>query len=257
MADKAEVKTAGQVPVKKKEKKAEKKTDKPTEKDMEKDGKPEQPGAAAGAAEQNGNAEKPGGAEAENGEFQLEPLDLPPLEVIVGERIDPFSFKFQFRNVEYSSGRSKNFLCFMVDFQDTRGMRGCLEAENMGPHAEEAFFQKVLPECDPKVQYLVTWYVCSSPCTACAAKLIEVLQARKNMRLVIYCSRIYMFEEPEIQESMKALAAAGCKLRMMKPADFEYLWDAYVVNEGETLALWEDCQDNYEYYETRLAEILP
>lgn len=175
------------------------------------------------------------------------------------ERIDPFSFKFQFRNVEYSSGRGKNFLCYLVDSQgdETRGPRGCLEAENMGPHAEEAFFQRVLPEHDPKVQYLVTWYVSSSPCTACSAKLIEVLRARKSMRLVIYCARIFMWEEPEIQDSLRALAGAGGKIRMMKPADFVYIWDNFVESQGETFIPWEDCQDNFEYYEKRLAEILP
>lgn len=237
MADKAELKIAAPVLAQKEKK---------VENEAEQDKNP-------GQASANGEA-----AAAENGEFVLEPFELPPLEVIAGERIDPLSFKFQFRNVEYSSGRSKNFLCYLVDSQGsvTQNMRGCLEAENMGPHAEEAFFQSVLPEYDPKVQYLVTWYVSSSPCTACAAKLIEVLKARKSMRLVIYCSRVYMWEEPDIQESMRALTAAGCKLRMMKPNDFLYIWDNFVENQGETFTLWEDCQDNFDFYEQRLSEIL-
>ncbi|KAJ8370174.1 hypothetical protein SKAU_G00102020, partial [Synaphobranchus kaupii] len=283
MADKKEGKTAGRVPVKKKEKKvekkAEKKTEKPVEKETEKEKKPEQAGAggaaeagaaeagaagagaagagAAGAEKQEGNKEKP--EEGENGEFQLEPIELPPLEVVAGERINPFFFKFQFKNVEYSSGRNKTFLCFLVDSQgnENQGMRGYLEDEHIGPHSEEGFFLQVLPEYDPQVQYLVTWYVSSSPCSACAAKLVEVLKGRKTMRLVIYCARLFMWEEPEIQEGLKALAGAGCKLRMMKPSDFVYIWDTFVENEEETFTPWEDCQDNFEYYEEKLSEILP
>ncbi|KAG5837836.1 C-_U-editing enzyme APOBEC-2-like [Anguilla rostrata] len=253
MADNTGGQTAGPVPVQTAEKKVEMKS--------EKDKKPDQAGAEGavnGAADGAVNGPADEGA-VENGEFLLEPFDLPPLEVIAGVRIDPFSFKFQFRNVEYSSGRGKIFLCYMVDSEgnDSRGLRGCLEAEHLGPHPEEAFFQRVLPEYDPKVKYLVTWYVSSSPCTECAAKLIEILRARPTLRLVIYCSRVFLWEEPEIQQALRALAGAGCKLRMMKPADFLYIWDAYVENEGKALDLWEDCQDNYEYYETRLADILP
>ncbi|KAG7472560.1 hypothetical protein MATL_G00110050 [Megalops atlanticus] len=261
MADKKEGKGARRAPVKQKEKKVEKKVEKAPEKEAEKEKEEEKVEKGPAAAEgQEGSAAPPEGAAAgeENGEFKLEPIELPPFEIIVGEKINPFFFKFQFKNVEYSSGRNKTFLCFLVDSQgnNSTGMRGYLEDEHAGAHAEEAFFQQVLPEYDPAVRYLVTWYVSSSPCAACAAKLVEILQARKTMRLVIYCARLFMWEEPEIEAGLKALAGAGCKLRMMKPSDFVYVWDTFVENEEETFTPWEDCQENYDYYQERLSDIL-
>lgn len=174
--------------------------------------------------------------------------------------MSPFYYKFQFRNVEYSSGRNKTFLCYLVDIQDKSksidGMRGYLEDEHSGAHAEEAFFHQVLPQYDAAKGYVVTWYTSSSPCAACAAKIVDVLRNRKTLRLTIFCSRLFLWEEPEIQEGLKALAAAGCRLRMMKPLDFTYTWDTFVENEEQTFAPWEDCQENYEYYDERLSNIL-
>lgn len=77
------------------------------------------------------------------------------------DRIDPFAFKFQFKNVEYSSGRNKTFLCYLVDKGNTDDglLRGYLEDEHSGSHAEEAFFIQCIPNYDPSVRYTVTWYI--------------------------------------------------------------------------------------------------
>lgn len=99
-------------------------------------------------------------------------------------------------------------------------------------------------------------YVSSSPCSACAAKIVEVLKARKNVKLSIFAARLLEWEEEEIQAGLKALHTAGCKLRVMKPLDFSYTWDTFVENEEQPLNLWEDCKENYEYYHEKLAEIL-
>ncbi|XP_067271278.1 C-_U-editing enzyme APOBEC-2a [Pseudorasbora parva] len=204
------------------------------------------------------NGEAVAGAEngaANNGE-KPEPMELPPFEIITGDRIDPFFYKFQFKNVEYSSGRNKTFLCYLVD-QGTDGLlRGYIEDEHAGAHAEEAFFQQVLPNYDPALKYTITWYMSSSPCVACAGKLAEILKARKNVRLTIFSARLFEWEEPAIQTGLRALAAAGCKLRMMKPLDFTYTWDTFVENNEQPFAPWEDCQENYEYYQDKLADIL-
>lgn len=207
---------------------------------------------------ENGEAPTENGAEAQNGELQVEPMELPPFEIITGDRIDPFAFKFQFKNVEYSSGRNKTFLCYLVDRGNVDGlMRGCLEDEHAGAHAEEAFFTQCLPDYDPALKYTITWYMSSSPCAACAAKIAEVLKARKSVKLSIFASRLFEWEEPEIQAGLKSLHAAGCKLRVMKPLDFSYTWDTFVEHEEEeAFNLWEDCKDNYEYYQEKLAEIL-
>lgn len=96
----------------------------------------------------------------------------------------------------------------------------------------------------------------SSPCPACAAKIVEVLKARKNVKMSIFSARLFDWEEPEIQDGLRALHAAGCKLRIMKPLDFSYTWDTFVEHDDQPLNLWEDCTDNYEYYQEKLADIL-
>lgn len=60
--------------------------------------------------------------------------------------MSPFFFKFQFRNVEYSSGRNKTFLCFRVDTAggDVEPLKGYMEDEHAMAHVEEAFFQQVM-----------------------------------------------------------------------------------------------------------------
>ncbi|XP_066527032.1 C-_U-editing enzyme APOBEC-2b [Hoplias malabaricus] len=272
MADK---KTTSRVSlVKKKEKKVEakatekEKVEDQAEKEKEKDENtkkkpekaPEKPKVEDEKA--NGNGETAEGAQggSEDGEFKFEPIELPPFEIIVGDRLNPFFFKFQFKNVEYSSGRNKTFLCYQVDIQGSTGepdsLRGYLEDEHSGIHAEEAFFQQVLPQYDKSLRYTVTWYTSSSPCAACAAKLGEILRVRKTLRLNIHCSRLFLWEEPEVQLGLKALAQTGCKMRMMRPVDFTYVWSTFVENEEENFTPWEDCQDSYEYYDEKLTNIL-
>ncbi|KAI7791244.1 C-_U-editing enzyme APOBEC-2a [Triplophysa rosa] len=219
--------------------------------------KDEEPAKEAEVSETETPKENGAAADATNGE-KPEPMELPPFEIITGNRIDPFFFKFQFKNVEYSSGRNKTFLCYLVDQGPGADglLRGYLEDEHTGSHAEEAFFQQVLPSCDPACKYTITWYVSSSPCAACAGKLAEILESRKTVRLSIFSARLFEWEEPAIQAGLKALAAAGCKLRMMKPLDFNYTWDTFVENDDQQFTPWEDCQENYEYYQEKLADIL-
>ncbi|NP_001013332.1 C-_U-editing enzyme APOBEC-2a [Danio rerio] len=200
---------------------------------------------------ENGEA----GAAAADGE-KPEPIELPPFETITGDRMDPFFFKFQFKNVEYSSGRNKTFLCYLVDHGGEGLMRGYIEDEHAGGHAEEAFFQQILTNYDPACKYTITWYMSSSPCANCATKLAEILRSRKNIRLAIFSSRLFEWEEPEIQAGLKLLASVGCKLRMMKPLDFTYTWDTFVESDEQQFTPWEDCQENYEYYQDKLADIL-
>ncbi|KAM7402809.1 hypothetical protein PAMP_018020 [Pampus punctatissimus] len=209
--------------------------------------------AASEAAPTNGAV-----ADSQNGNLQAEPMELPPFEIIAGDRIDPFVFKFQFKNVEYSSGRNKTFLCYLVDKGNTADglLRGCLEDEHTGMHAEEAFFTQCLSDYDPTLNYTITWYVSSSPCCACASKIAELLKTRKNIKLTIFAARLFEWEEEEIQVGLKALHTTGCKLRVMKPLDFSYTWDTFVENDEQPLNLWDDCKENYEYYHEKLADIL-
>ncbi|CAL8275391.1 unnamed protein product [Boreogadus saida] len=241
--------------VKKSQEKAAKKTEKsPKQPAKVEEGGPED-------KEKAGDGEAVGGAEAkdpgDNGDFQ--PIELPPFEIVTGQQMSPFYFRFQFRNVEYSSGRNKTLLCFRVDVPGAAvdPLMGYMEDEHATAHAEEAFFDQVLPKNNASQGYDITWYVSSSPCTACVAKVTSVLRQRQTVRLTLLCSRLFQWEEPETCEGLKALAGAGCKLRMMKPADFQHVWETYVEREEEeSFAPWEDCQDNYNYYTERLAGIL-
>lgn len=63
--------------------------------------------------------------------------------------MSPFYFKFQFRNVEYSSGRNKTLLCFRVDAAggSAEPLKGYMEDEHATAHAEVAFFEQVMPLC--------------------------------------------------------------------------------------------------------------
>ncbi|XP_053280727.1 C-_U-editing enzyme APOBEC-2b [Pleuronectes platessa] len=217
---------------------------------------PEQPKTEE--EKRNGESAGASGAEVADSEekSEFQPIELPPFEIVTGELMSQFYFKFQFRNVEYSSGRNKTLLCFRVD---TAGgsvdpLKGYMEDEHATSHAEEAFFQQVLPNASQ--EYDVTWYVSSSPCLDCAAKLASILKQRKKLRLCIFCSRLFEWEEPEIVEGLRALVSAGCKLRMMKPSDFVHVWETYVDKDEETFTPWEDCQENYEYYVDKLADIL-
>uniref|UniRef100_A0A8D0GUG1 mRNA(cytosine(6666)) deaminase n=1 Tax=Sphenodon punctatus TaxID=8508 RepID=A0A8D0GUG1_SPHPU len=182
----------------------------------------------------------------------------------ITERLPAIYFQFQFKNVEYSSGRNKTFLCYIVEVQgkESRSFQGYLEDEHAAAHAEDAFFSTILPTCEGALRYSVTWYVSSSPCVACADRISEALRKNKNLRLSILVGRLFMWEEPEIQAALKKMKAAGCKLNIMRPQDFAYVWKNFVEQEegeGEEakgFVPWEDIQENFQYYEEKLAEVL-
>ncbi|XP_078053912.1 C-_U-editing enzyme APOBEC-2a [Mustelus asterias] len=204
--------------------------------------------------------EKPAEGETD-GEADGEKLELPelgPFETIIGQRMPSLFFKFQFKNVEYSSGRHKTFLCYSVEKQGTDCERseGYVEDEHAGTHAENAFFTDIFTECDGSLSYSVIWYVSSSPCAVCAAKLAEYLGKCPNVQLTIFVARLYMWEEAEIQQGLRKLHGAGCRLRIMKAPEYNYCWNTYVDNEGEAFVPWEDLQESSTFYEEKLNEIL-
>ncbi|NXG77826.1 ABEC2 enzyme, partial [Baryphthengus martii] len=208
------------------------------------------------------NGEPDNAEEGEGKKKKLKREDLPPFEIVTGERLPAIFFKFQFRNVEYSSGRNKTFLCYVLETQGKESVtsRGYLEDEHAAAHAEMAFFNTILPKCESSLRYNVTWYVSSSPCVTCADRITETLKKNKNLRLTIMVGRLFMWEEAEMQEALKKMKLAGCKLRIMKPQDFEYVWQNFVEQEegeeAKAFAPWEDIQENFQYYEEKLAEIL-
>ncbi|XP_064589230.1 C-_U-editing enzyme APOBEC-2 isoform X2 [Zonotrichia leucophrys gambelii] len=208
------------------------------------------------------NGEPDNAEEGEGKKKKVKREDLPPFEIVTGERLPAIFFKFQFRNVEYSSGRNKTFLCYVVETQGKEPVtsRGYLEDEHAAAHAEMAFFNTILPTCQPGARHDVTWYVSSSPCVTCAQRICEALRKDKGLRLTIMVGRLFMWEEPEMQAALRSMKEAGCKLRIMKPQDFEYVWKNFVEQEegeeAKSFVPWEDIQENFQYYEEKLAEIL-
>ncbi|NXG43102.1 ABEC2 enzyme, partial [Psilopogon haemacephalus] len=209
---------------------------------------------------QNGEPDTAGEGEEKKKKVKRE--DLPPFEIVTGERLPAIFFKFQFRNVEYSSGRNKTFLCYVLETQGKEAVtaRGYLEDEHAAAHAEMAFFSRILPRCEPNLRYSLTWYVSSSPCGACAERIAETLRQNSNLRMALLVGRLFMWEQPEVQAALKKMKAAGCKLRIMKPQDFEYVWQNFVEQEegeeAKAFVPWEDIQENFNYYQEKLEEIL-
>ncbi|XP_032898253.1 C-_U-editing enzyme APOBEC-2 [Amblyraja radiata] len=196
--------------------------------------------------------------ETAEGQENVEETDLGPFVIILGQQMPSSFFKFQFKNVEYSSGRNKTFLCYSVEEEgaECRKTEGYVEDEHTTMHAEEAFFTDVFKECDGKLKYSIIWYVSSSPCAACASKIVEYLKQSPNICLTIFIARLFMWEEPEIQQGLKLLKAAGCRLRIMKAPEYNYCWNTYVENEGESFAPWEDLPTSSSAYEGILNDIL-
>ncbi|XP_072278610.1 C-_U-editing enzyme APOBEC-2 [Pyxicephalus adspersus] len=206
----------------------------------------------------------------ENGEAKKkEQEELPPFEVVEGSRIPVSSFKFQFKNVEYSSGRNKTLLCYTVE-REAQIFRGYLEDEHVSAHAEEAFFTNVLPQYISSSPVGVTCYVSSSPCVNCAASIARCLKRNKTLKLHLVVARLFQWEESEIRGALRGITSAGCKLRMMKSADYSHVWQNFVEpdiildeegnaeqqSEQGDFIPWEDLEENAKYYEENLAEIL-
>ncbi|KAM8976639.1 C-_U-editing enzyme APOBEC-2 [Pelodytes ibericus] len=196
--------------------------------------------------------------------------DLPPFEVVEGSRIPVSSFMFQFKNVEYSSGRNKTLLCYTVERGEGQVFKGCLEDEHASSHAEEAFFSTVLPQFLTSGPVTVTCYVSSSPCVNCAASIARCLRQSKGLQLRLVVARLFQWEESEIRGALRGLRSAGCQVRMMRGADYAYVWKNFIEpdfnldeegkfeekSESGEFIPWEDLEENALYYEEKLAEIL-
>ncbi|CAI9572817.1 unnamed protein product, partial [Staurois parvus] len=178
---------------------------------------------------------------------------------ICRSRIPASSFKFQFKNVEYSSGRNKTLLCYTVERGEGQIFRGYLEDEHVSAHAEDAFFTNVLPQYLSSNPVAVTCYVSSSPCVDCAACIARCLRRYKTVKLQLVVARLFQWEESEIRGALRGISSAGCKLRMMKSADYLQVWQNFVepdISEQGDFIPWEDLEENAKYYEEKLAEIL-
>uniref|UniRef100_A0A8V5HDT5 Uncharacterized protein n=1 Tax=Melopsittacus undulatus TaxID=13146 RepID=A0A8V5HDT5_MELUD len=158
-------------------------------------------------------------------------------------------FKFQFRNVNTAPAPEQNLPVLRFwrpEGKESVTSRGYLRTSTAAAHAEMAFFNPSSPSATPSPPLQnITWYV--------------PLKNNKNLRLTIMVGVSSCREEPRCSGPEKH-ESAGCKLRIMKPQDFEYVWQNFVEQEegeeAKDFVPWEDIQENFNYYEEKLAEIL-
>ncbi|XP_059537482.1 DNA dC-_dU-editing enzyme APOBEC-3C-like [Myotis daubentonii] len=177
----------------------------------------------------------------------------------------PKTFDFNFQNLN-SYGRKSTFLCFEVErwedgsFLDYQN--GVFRNQLYPGHAElcflDWFHEKVLfpdeIQC-PDAQYHVTWHISWSPCFECAEQVAGFLNEHENVDLSISAARLYLYED-EDEQGLRDLVAAGAKVAMMAPEDFEYCWDNFVYNGGWDFTYWKKVRRNYVRLQQQLDEIL-
>ncbi|KAM4796861.1 C-_U-editing enzyme APOBEC-2 isoform 2-T2 [Rhinophrynus dorsalis] len=202
---------------------------------------------------QNEDKSEKGVGESNKGQEKLSPF-----EIVKGSRISASSFKFQFKNVEYSSGRNKTLLCYTVERGEGQVYCGYVEDEHAFAHAEEAFFTTILPQFLTSGPVSIICYVSSSPCVGCAACIAQCLKKNKALNLCLAVARLFQWEEPEIRLALRGLQSAGCKLRMMGVDDFSHVWKNFVEpdtildqegiaeerSEQEAFIPWDDLEEN-------------
>lgn len=190
-----------------------------------------------------------------NQESTLEPLP----------GIYPKTFYSNFKNLEGYWPKSTR-LCFEVktwedgSFLDYQN--GVFRNQLYPGHAElcflDWFHEKVLfpdeIQC-PDAQYHVTWYISWSPCFECAEQVAGFLNEHENVDLSISAARLYLYED-EDEQGLRDLVAAGAKVAMMAPEDFEYCWDNFVYNGGWDITYWKKVRRNYGRLQQQLDEIL-
>ncbi|XP_070264958.1 DNA dC-_dU-editing enzyme APOBEC-3F-like [Myotis yumanensis] len=180
-------------------------------------------------------------------------------------RMYPKTFNSNFKNLA-GYGCKSTFLCFEVERWEDGSVldyqNGVFRNQLDPGHAElcfiEWFHEKVLfPDevrC-PDAQYHVTWYISWSPCFECAEQVAGFLNEHENVDLSISAARLYLCED-EDEQGLQDLVAAGAKVAMMAPEDFEYCWDNFVYNGGRDFTYWKNVRRNYGRLQEKLDEIL-
>ncbi|XP_064224409.1 DNA dC-_dU-editing enzyme APOBEC-3C isoform X2 [Aotus nancymaae] len=149
----------------------------------------------------------------------------------------PGIFYFHFRNLRKAYGRNETWLCFTVEEM-------CFLSW---------FCHNML---SPNKDYEVTWYASWSPCPECAGQVAEFLARHRNVRLTIFTARLYYFWNPGFQQGLRRLSQEGASVLIMGYEDFEYCWEIFVYNNGQTFKPWKRLQDNSLSLDRTLQEIL-
>ncbi|XP_010341754.2 DNA dC-_dU-editing enzyme APOBEC-3F isoform X3 [Saimiri boliviensis] len=176
----------------------------------------------------------------------------------------PGIFYFHFRNLRKAYGRNETWLCFTVEGI----MNGSIVSGKSGVfrnqvgsdpscHAEMCFLSWFRHNMlSPNKDYEVTWYASWSPCPKCAGPVAEFLARHRNVRLTIFTARLYYFWNPDYQQGLRRLSQEGASVLIMDYEDFEYCWDNFVYNDGQTFKPWNILQDNSLSLHITLQEIL-
>ncbi|XP_043919259.1 DNA dC-_dU-editing enzyme APOBEC-3F-like [Protopterus annectens] len=108
-----------------------------------------------------------------------------------------------------------------------------LKWRNQREHAEEECIDKLEYElCNVKRPCTVTLFMSWTPCSECVPIIIDFVQRHRNVRLRILAARIYYHEEPENREGLRILFTYCVDLKMMKWADYYFLWYSFGDNKS-------------------------
>ncbi|XP_018591762.1 single-stranded DNA cytosine deaminase isoform X2 [Scleropages formosus] len=162
-------------------------------------------------------------------------------------------FIYHYKNVRWARGRHETYLCFVVkrrdgpdtlsfDFGHLRNRSGC--------HVELVFLRHLGALCPglwgsasggPKLSYSVTWFCSWSPCYNCSRRLAHFLTRTPNLKLRIFCSRLYFcdVEDSGDSEGLRLLKRAGVQLSVMtyKGMEIQETDEAHISNISKSACM--------------------
>ncbi|XP_023671250.2 single-stranded DNA cytosine deaminase [Paramormyrops kingsleyae] len=179
-------------------------------------------------------------------------------------------FIYHYKNMRWARGRHETYLCFVVkrrdgpdtlsfDFGHLRNRSGC--------HVELLFLRHLGALCPglwgsgpggAKLSYSVTWFCSWSPCYDCSCRLARFLRQTPNLKLRIFCSRLYFCdnEDSDEREGLRTLKRTGVQLSIMSYKDYFYCWQTFVAHKERGFKAWDGLHQNSVRLARKLTRIL-
>nr|XP_057932087.1 single-stranded DNA cytosine deaminase-like [Doryrhamphus excisus] len=150
-------------------------------------------------------------------------------------------FLFHYDNLLLAKGRKATYLCYEVKRENSPDLTGFFKNDPVD-HAEiklKSFMEKLPPGC-----YTITCYLSWSPCADCCNKLVDFIRLAENMKLCIFVSRLYYWDNMENKNGLQALGDAGVELKVMHKEEFEHCWLTFVDHQQGEFPAWDDLDHN-------------
>ncbi|XP_043540690.1 single-stranded DNA cytosine deaminase, partial [Chiloscyllium plagiosum] len=158
-------------------------------------------------------------------------------------------FLYHYKNVRWAKGRHETYMCYVVKRREsaqTSSLDFGFLRNTARAHAEVVFLDYIRDwPLDPGLTYRLTWFSSWSPCWDCAARVVDFLRARPNVRLRLFIARLYYCSEGTRQpEGLRRLRQAGVGLGIMTYKDYFYCWNNFVANKEKSFKAWEGLHEN-------------